>query len=201
MALVSLEGGMLLLTRAPIWPRYRFKVAWAVEGRWWKRTLSSQQRTVYYLCKNRKKNYWYVSFFISTIQSLILSLYNSMISSSCFKRKFVSFFVSWISTRRYWIKTNPNASSNNPSTIHCDSRPYTVVLGADTLSGNEPTRQQFMVARAIPHPNYDGHENDIMLLKVWNTLNWGIPRCYRILSVVCFYPPLIPCRSSTAAPS
>lgn len=41
-----------------------------------------------------KKNYWYVSFFIWTIQSLILSLYNSMISSSCFKRKFVSFFVS-----------------------------------------------------------------------------------------------------------
>lgn len=31
-----------------------------------------------------------------------------------------------------------------------------------------------------------------MLLKVWNTLNWGIPRCYRILSIVCFYPPLIP---------
>ncbi|XP_075895610.1 serine protease 57-like isoform X2 [Nelusetta ayraudi] len=44
--------------------------------------------------------------------------------------------------------------------------PYTVVLGADTLSGNEPTRQQFTVASAIRHPNYDGHRNDIMLLKL-----------------------------------
>lgn len=59
--------------------------------------------------------------------------------------------------------------ANNQSWIHCDCRPYTVVLGADTLSGNESTRQQFTVARAIPHPDYDGHVNDIMLLKVLNT--------------------------------
>ncbi|XP_045904705.1 mast cell protease 1A-like isoform X1 [Micropterus dolomieu] len=50
---------------------------------------------------------------------------------------------------------------------HCEiSIPYTVVLGADSLSGNEPTKQVFSVARSIPHPNYDGHANDIMLLKL-----------------------------------
>lgn len=48
------------------------------------------------------------------------------------------------------------------------SRPYTVVLGSDTLSGNESTKQEFTTNRSIPHPNYDGHANDIMLLKVFN---------------------------------
>lgn len=46
------------------------------------------------------------------------------------------------------------------------SRPYTVVLGADSLTANEPTKQEFSAIRSIPHPNYDGHANDIMLLKV-----------------------------------
>lgn len=46
------------------------------------------------------------------------------------------------------------------------SRPYTVVLGVDTLSGNEDTKQEFTSVRYILHPNYDGQENDIMLLQV-----------------------------------
>ncbi|XP_071343592.1 serine protease 57-like [Trachinotus anak] len=50
---------------------------------------------------------------------------------------------------------------------HCQiPRAYKVVLGGDTLTRNEPTKQELTVARSIPHPNYDGHENDIMLLKL-----------------------------------
>ncbi|XP_053177983.1 mast cell protease 1A-like [Scomber japonicus] len=50
---------------------------------------------------------------------------------------------------------------------HCEiSRPYTVVVGVDSLTGNESTKQEFTAVRSIPHPNYDGHENDIMLLKL-----------------------------------
>ncbi|KAF3834964.1 hypothetical protein F7725_027522 [Dissostichus mawsoni] len=49
---------------------------------------------------------------------------------------------------------------------HCEIPiPYTVVLGANSLTANEPTKQEFTVVRSIPHPNYDGHGNDIMLLK------------------------------------
>lgn len=43
---------------------------------------------------------------------------------------------------------------------------YSVVLGADSLSGNEPTKQEFRSVKSIPHPSYDGHSNDIMLLKL-----------------------------------
>ncbi|XP_054644975.1 serine protease 57-like [Dunckerocampus dactyliophorus] len=50
---------------------------------------------------------------------------------------------------------------------HCRLRQaYTVVLGVDSLTGDEPTQQVFTAARNIPHPNYDGHGNDIMLLKL-----------------------------------
>ncbi|XP_039983881.1 mast cell protease 1A-like [Xiphias gladius] len=50
---------------------------------------------------------------------------------------------------------------------HCQIPiPYTVVLGADSLSGNESTKQEFSAVRSIPHPNYDGHAYDIMLLKL-----------------------------------
>ncbi|XP_042337547.1 serine protease 57-like [Plectropomus leopardus] len=50
---------------------------------------------------------------------------------------------------------------------HCQLRiPYTVVLGADSLTANETTKQQFNTSRSIPHPDYDGHANDIMLLKL-----------------------------------
>lgn len=49
---------------------------------------------------------------------------------------------------------------------HVISRPLTVILGADSLAGNEPTAQVFSTVRSIPHPNYDGHANDIMLLKL-----------------------------------
>ncbi|KAK2907716.1 hypothetical protein Q8A73_008789 [Channa argus] len=50
---------------------------------------------------------------------------------------------------------------------HCEiSMPYKVVLGADSLSSNEPTKQEFTAIRSIPHPKYDGHANDIMLLKL-----------------------------------
>lgn len=46
------------------------------------------------------------------------------------------------------------------------SRPITVVLGVDSMSDNEPTKQEFRVLRSIPHPNNDELSNDIMLLKV-----------------------------------
>ncbi|XP_026201492.1 granzyme-like protein 1 [Anabas testudineus] len=50
---------------------------------------------------------------------------------------------------------------------HCQIPvPYRVVLGADSLSGNEPTKQEFTSVKSFPHPNYDGHANDIMLLKL-----------------------------------
>lgn len=50
---------------------------------------------------------------------------------------------------------------------HCQLRiPYTVVLGANSLTANESTQQQFTAIRAIPNPNYDGHANDIMLLQL-----------------------------------
>ncbi|KAI3368881.1 hypothetical protein L3Q82_025862 [Scortum barcoo] len=50
---------------------------------------------------------------------------------------------------------------------HCQMRrPFTVILGADSLAGNESTAQVFSTVRSIPHPDYDGHENDIMLLKL-----------------------------------
>lgn len=46
------------------------------------------------------------------------------------------------------------------------SRPLTVVLGADSLEGNEASRQTFRVLRSIPHPDYNQLSSDIMLLKV-----------------------------------
>ncbi|XP_037625014.1 serine protease 57-like [Sebastes umbrosus] len=50
---------------------------------------------------------------------------------------------------------------------HCQIPiPYTVILGANSLAGNEPTTQVFSAVRSIPHPNYDGVANDIMLLKL-----------------------------------
>ncbi|XP_047444145.1 mast cell protease 1A-like [Mugil cephalus] len=50
---------------------------------------------------------------------------------------------------------------------HCRIRgQYTVVLGGDTLKGNESAKQTFTAVRSIPHPSYDGHRNDIMLLKL-----------------------------------
>ncbi|XP_029285965.1 serine protease 57-like [Cottoperca gobio] len=50
---------------------------------------------------------------------------------------------------------------------HCEiRRPYTVVLGADSLTANETTKQQFSAVRSIPHPSFNGDRNDIMLLKL-----------------------------------
>ncbi|XP_057696210.1 serine protease 57-like [Corythoichthys intestinalis] len=50
---------------------------------------------------------------------------------------------------------------------HCRiGRRLTVVLGVDSLTGDESTKQVFTAIRDIPHPAYDGHENDIMLLKL-----------------------------------
>lgn len=50
---------------------------------------------------------------------------------------------------------------------HCQIRgQYTVVLGSDSLSGNESTKQEFTAVRSFRHPDYDGHENDVMLLKL-----------------------------------
>ncbi|KAM4548558.1 mast cell protease 1A-like [Odontesthes bonariensis] len=50
---------------------------------------------------------------------------------------------------------------------HCNmATPFTVVLGIDTLRGNEPAKQEFRVLNAIPHPNYNDLANDVMLLKL-----------------------------------
>ncbi|XP_029356129.1 serine protease 57-like [Echeneis naucrates] len=50
---------------------------------------------------------------------------------------------------------------------HCAlRRPIRVVIGGDTLRSDESTKQEFTVAQSIPHPNYNGHANDIMLLKL-----------------------------------
>ncbi|XP_015252959.1 PREDICTED: mast cell protease 1A-like isoform X2 [Cyprinodon variegatus] len=50
---------------------------------------------------------------------------------------------------------------------HCDlSIPYTVVLGADKLEGNEPAKQHIDVLSTFPHPDYTDLANDIMLLKL-----------------------------------
>uniref|UniRef100_H3BY80 trypsin n=1 Tax=Tetraodon nigroviridis TaxID=99883 RepID=H3BY80_TETNG len=50
---------------------------------------------------------------------------------------------------------------------HCELPvTYTVVLGSDSLSGDEPTKQEFRSIQTFPHPNYDGHMNDIMLIKL-----------------------------------
>ncbi|XP_008298870.1 serine protease 57 [Stegastes partitus] len=50
---------------------------------------------------------------------------------------------------------------------HCEVPiPYTVVLGVNSLIGNESTKQEFTSARVIPHPQYDGHRNDIMLIQL-----------------------------------
>nr|XP_040039388.1 cathepsin G-like [Gasterosteus aculeatus aculeatus] len=53
-----------------------------------------------------------------------------------------------------------------PTAAHCQIRgQYTVVLGADSLTANEATKQEFRAVRSIPHPDYTANENDIMLLK------------------------------------
>ncbi|XP_071762213.1 mast cell protease 1A-like [Centroberyx gerrardi] len=50
---------------------------------------------------------------------------------------------------------------------HCRiSRQYRVVLGAVSLSATEATKQEFTAIQSIPHPQYDGHQNDVMLLKL-----------------------------------
>ncbi|TNN64117.1 Mast cell protease 3 [Liparis tanakae] len=50
---------------------------------------------------------------------------------------------------------------------HCQTpRTYTVVLGVGSLTANEPTKQEFTANRSFPHPNYDGHANDIMLIRL-----------------------------------
>ncbi|XP_068175700.1 serine protease 57-like [Antennarius striatus] len=50
---------------------------------------------------------------------------------------------------------------------HCQIRtPYTVILGTNSLSGNESTKQEFTSIRSIPHPNYNQHANDVMLLQL-----------------------------------
>ncbi|XP_017262863.1 serine protease 57-like [Kryptolebias marmoratus] len=50
---------------------------------------------------------------------------------------------------------------------HCDlSIPLTVVLGADSLKGREPAKQEFQVLESFLHPDYRELSNDIMLLKL-----------------------------------
>ncbi|XP_034036733.1 serine protease 57-like [Thalassophryne amazonica] len=49
---------------------------------------------------------------------------------------------------------------------HCMLPRVTVVVGIDSLSANEPTKQEFRSTRFIPHPDYDGHANDIMLIQL-----------------------------------
>uniref|UniRef100_A0A3B4YF07 trypsin n=1 Tax=Seriola lalandi dorsalis TaxID=1841481 RepID=A0A3B4YF07_SERLL len=57
---------------------------------------------------------------------------------------------------------------------HCKSPlPMTVVLGAHNISKTEKSQQWIQVADYYPHPQYDEHDYDIMLLKLKNnaTLN------------------------------
>ncbi|CAL9696357.1 unnamed protein product [Knipowitschia caucasica] len=50
---------------------------------------------------------------------------------------------------------------------HCQiPEPFTVVLGSDSLVADEPLKQTFTTVASIPHPDYDGHANDIMLLRL-----------------------------------
>ncbi|XP_061680029.1 mast cell protease 1A-like [Syngnathoides biaculeatus] len=50
---------------------------------------------------------------------------------------------------------------------HCRiGRALTVVLGVNSLTGDESTKQVFTATREIPHPGYTNFENDIMLLKL-----------------------------------
>uniref|UniRef100_A0A4W6BYY8 trypsin n=1 Tax=Lates calcarifer TaxID=8187 RepID=A0A4W6BYY8_LATCA len=59
---------------------------------------------------------------------------------------------------------NGHVFSHLPSIVI--SSQYTVVVGVNSLSGNEATKQELTAVRSFPHPNYDGHANDIMLLKL-----------------------------------
>lgn len=70
-------------------------------------------------------------------------------------------FIVWVSVF--------TVDSLNILTFGLISSPYTVVLGSDALSGDEPTKQEFRSTRFIPHPDYDGHMNDIMLIQVLNS--------------------------------
>uniref|UniRef100_A0A3Q3VZY8 trypsin n=1 Tax=Mola mola TaxID=94237 RepID=A0A3Q3VZY8_MOLML len=58
---------------------------------------------------------------------------------------------------------------------HCNKLSFiiTVVLGAHNISKKEKSQQRIQVAKYIPHPKFEGHHYDIMLLKLKNnaTLN------------------------------
>lgn len=91
----------------------------------------------------------------------------------------------FLSRERFAVVTSHLMSSHLLIVIF---RPYTVVLGADSLSANESTKQEFTSVRSIPHPNYDGHANDIMLIKVSNSLSVQYQILNRIISFYyCFY--------------
>uniref|UniRef100_A0A3Q3WEQ5 trypsin n=1 Tax=Mola mola TaxID=94237 RepID=A0A3Q3WEQ5_MOLML len=51
---------------------------------------------------------------------------------------------------------------------HCNNGKsiITVVLGAHNISKKEKSQQRIQVAKYIPHPKFEGHHYDIMLLKV-----------------------------------
>uniref|UniRef100_A0A667WXW1 Peptidase S1 domain-containing protein n=1 Tax=Myripristis murdjan TaxID=586833 RepID=A0A667WXW1_9TELE len=67
---------------------------------------------------------------------------------------------------------------------HCRlRRAFKVVLGAVSLSAQEAGKQEFNVTRSIPHPDYDGHENDIMLLKV-RTLSLKMANLTRAVQLI-----------------
>lgn len=70
-----------------------------------------------------------------------------------------------------FLTESHDLSSKSSAISFVISRPYTVVLGSDSLSGNEPTKQEFRSIRFFPHPDYDGHLNDIMLIKVLNSFS------------------------------
>uniref|UniRef100_A0A8C7XRS1 trypsin n=1 Tax=Oryzias sinensis TaxID=183150 RepID=A0A8C7XRS1_9TELE len=69
------------------------------------------------------------------------------------------------------------------TSAHCknDVQPMTVVLGAHDISKKEKTQQRFKVQKYNQHPDYEGEqENDIMLIKVRTKLvcgPWFNPFC------------------------
>ncbi|KAJ0065187.1 hypothetical protein NL108_005677, partial [Boleophthalmus pectinirostris] len=78
--------------------------------------------------------------------------------------------------------------------------PYTVVLGAHSLAANESSKQTFTTVRSISHPNYIGHANDIMLLRVRIKYHIILDYTQKILIIIfCDSPQLNTTAKLTAA--
>lgn len=152
MVLILLGAKMLLLTRAPTWHHCKSEVAITAGEYWWEKTLCSQQHIVRHAGKNKNLLFYW--------QRLCLHVYikSKLKQHALFCKPSASFLLAQFTSSLH--------ITSDVQSLLLFSRPYTVVLGVDSLSSNETTKQEFTVARSIPHPNYDGHRNDIMLLQV-----------------------------------